>query len=158
MPSLRTAPGTSTAKQRQRIGIDARRLGFDLAEVRAWFSVDSLTELSSAQASECIKRMDGGDLPRPPGTGSRPPARAARGSTRIITREQISEIKRLLDDYFNDGLDMARKQSAWLRKIYGVEQVRDIGTSQAANRCIWALQRMIKDRAAATRPIWKEST
>lgn len=158
MASLRSAPGTSTPKQRQRIGIDARRLGFDLAEVRDWFHVESLKDLSSAQASECIQRLGGGDLPRLPGTGSRPSARAARGSTRIITREQIAEIKRLLNDYFNDGLDVVRKKSAWLRKVYGVEQVRDIGTSQAANRCIWALRRMINDRAAATRPIWKEST
>lgn len=158
MPNLRTEAGSSTPKQRKTIGATARRIGLTIAEVRDWYHVQSLCDLSSAQASECIQRLGGGELPRPPGTGSRPSARAVRGSRRMITEAQVREIDKLLDDYFNDGIDARRKKTAWLQKIYRVDQVRDIGTSQAANRCIWSLRRMIKERADRVAPLWKEAT
>jgi len=140
MTTLRTTPGSSTPKQRQRLVILGRRKGLDLNEIRKTVG-GSIKQLSAKGASEWIVRFGGGTLPNPPGKkpsvykGKKPKP----GVTRMITEDQIDQIKRLLFECF-DGQSL--RACEWLKKNFKVDLPVELATAKRAGEVIRVLKEM----------------
>lgn len=144
MASLRTQPGSSTPKQRQVLHQLKRRLGLSNDQLHDAIGANSTTMLSSVQASECIQRLGGGDLPNPP--GKKPPPyegkRKTTNATRMIAPDHIEQIERMMGVYFeNDSAGIV-----WLNKNFDVDHPRGLLTAQRAGQVIFVLKGMIDRR------------
>lgn len=150
MAELNTRPGSSTAKQHQTLVVAARRRGLELPEIRRTVG-GSIRKLSSAEASDWIKRFSGSDLPNPP--GRKPSAYAAKkttGAVRMITVDQVDQIERLMLEYFDYDRPLTQ---AWLRKNFKVDTVRDLATAQRGGQVIVVLKKMHARREECGQPV-----
>ena len=145
MAKLSTAPGSSTARQRQVLHQLKRRHRWSDDDLHDAIGARSTTLLSSERASECIRRLGGGRLPNPPGQKPSPyagrPNRTA--ATRMIAPDHEEQIERLLLVYFDD-LDAG---SAWLEKNFDAKRPRDLLTARRAGQVIHVLKDMIARRS-----------
>ena len=144
MASLSTEPRSSRPKQRQRLHQLKRRLGWSDDDLHDAIGVESTKMLSAAQASDCIERLGGGELPNPPGQKPAPYAgkRKTTDGTRMIHPDHVEQIERLLGEYFDDeaaGL-------AWLHKDFEAKHPRDLLTAKQAGQVIRVLKDMIDRR------------
>ncbi len=140
--SLRTQPGSSTPGQRQRLHQIKRRLGWSDDQLHDAIGVNSTTQLSASQASECIRRLGGGELPHRPGEKPAPykGKRKKTDATRMIAPDHEEQIERLLREHFGDvatGL-------AWLEKDFDAKRPRDLLTAKRAGEVIYVLKTMIE--------------
>jgi hypothetical protein len=153
MPSLRTKPNTSTPSQWRAIHVLARDRGLSRDAVHDAAGVASLRELSSAQASQLIERLGGGELPNPPGRSPKPARRPppARGVTRMISTDQAEQIERLGLLYFEPN-DQALR--AWLTKDFECPRgdPRELATAQRAGEVIAVLKQMLHRRGRGDPP------
>ena len=139
MASLNAKPGSSSKRQHQTMVITAARKGIALNDLRSMVG-GSLRALSSAQASDWIKRISGQTLPHPPGQKPSPrKGRSAPGVTRMISEDQCEQIMRLAREYFDDDDDAAR---AWLLKHFKVHEPRELATAVRGAKVIVALKTM----------------
>ena len=146
MASLSTEPRSSRPKQRQRLHQLKRRLGWSDDDLHDAIGVESTKMLSAAQASDCIERLGGGELPNPPGQKPAPYAgkRKTTDGTRMIHPDHVEQIERLLGEYFDDeaaGL-------AWLNKDFDARHPRDLLTAKRAGQVIHVLKDMIARQEA----------
>ncbi len=121
-----------------------RRLGWTDDQLHDAIGASSTKDLSSAQASDCIRRLGGGELQHPPGRKPAPFAgkRKRTDATRMIAAGHIEQITRLLCVYFDDepaGL-------AWLAKDFGATDPRGLFTAKRAGQVIRVLKSMIERR------------
>ncbi len=142
MAALNTKPGSSTPGQRMRLHQRKRRLGWTDDQLHDAIGASSTTLLSSVEASACIRRLGGGELPYPPGQKPAPFAgkRKRTDATRMIAPGHIEQITRLLRVYFDDeaaGL-------AWLAKDFDAKHPRDLLTAKRAGQVILVLKGMIE--------------
>ena len=145
---LRTFPGTSSAAQRKKLAIAAKRKGIEIYELRGLVGCH-LHDLSAAAASDWITRLSGDDLPNPPGGKPRPYARRkSRDTVRMVTADHMEQIGRLMLRYFENNQAAA---SAWFRKNWKVDSPRDLLSTKDAGDVIRVLKDMLlrKERAAA---------
>lgn len=138
MASLNRQPGSSTAAQRSRLVVCAKRKGIELNELRAMVG-GSVSRLSALQASEWISKISGQGLPNPPGQAPRTRWRTQEGVTRMITAEHIEQIDRLLSIVFDGSIEAG---VAWLRKYFGVSDPRLLATAARAGEVIRVLKDM----------------
>ncbi len=145
MAELNTKPGSSTPGQRMRLHQRKRRLGWTDDQLHDAIGTSSTTALSSAQASDCIRRLGGGELPHPPGRKPAPFAgrRKRTDATRMIAAGHIEQITRLLLLY-SDGNEPAGL--AWLAKDFGATDPRGLLTAKRAGQVIRVLKRMVERR------------
>ena len=146
---LRTASGTSTAKQHQTLVIAASKKGTDLHELRKLVG-GSLRRLSAKECSDWIERFSGKGLPHPPGAA--PPAYPRRRSPspgvdagrntvpRMILTPYVDQIGRLMLRYFENNPAAA---IAWFRKHWKCDSPRELGTTERAGQVIAALKKML---------------
>ena len=144
MVSLRTAPGSSTPKQRQVLHQLKRQRGWTDDELHDAIGCGSTTLLSATEASACIRRFGGGALPNPPGCKPAPFARKRQktDATRMIMPDHVEQIERLLREYFGN-IDAGR---AWLKKDFDAEHSRALLTAKRAGQVIRVLKDMIARR------------
>lgn len=142
MAKLSTIAGSSKPKQRQRLHQLKRKLGWSDEQLHDAIECQSTKLLSVAEASRCIRRLGGGDLPYEPGTKPAPFAgkRNRSDAIRMICDDHIEQIERLLIDYFN-GLDAG---FAWLAKNFDATSPRDLLTAKRAGQVIHVLKDMIE--------------
>ena len=147
MAQLKTAPGSSTRKQRMILHQLKRRHGWSDDDLHEALGTDSTTHLSAAQASACIERISGMPLPNPPGQKPSPYARKkATGATRMIAQDHEEQIDRLLVEHFGDP----DAGSAWLEKNFDAKRPRDLLTAIRAGQVIHVLKDMIARREDAS--------
>ena len=158
-PSIRTAPGSSTAKQHRALILSARSKGLNLDQLRDLCG-GSLRALSAAQCSELIKGISGRDLPHPPGgkpwpysprrsqsrERKRPDGRATAVSAmrpvpRMIQDSHVEQIGRLMLRYFEGNVLAARQ---WFEKNWKVKEPRDLLSTKRAGQVIRALKEMVQ--------------
>ena len=140
MAELRKQPGTSTPGQRQKLHMLKRRRKMSAEQFHDVLGVDSCTKLSSAEASDWIKRLGGGELANPP--GKKPPAykgKRGTGATRMISPEQIEQIDRLAMEYFDGDTVRARR---WLKTNFKVDETRELATAKRGGEVIAVLKGM----------------
>ncbi len=138
MASLKTNPGSSTALQRKTIMIAARRRGLSVDQVRD-MAGSRLHDLSSAGASDMIKRLSGKDPANPP--GKKPSAYKGKPKgLRMRTDDQVQQIARLGSQCFDDEAAFER----WLFNNFGFPTPSQIETSKRAGEIIRVLKNMLK--------------
>lgn len=144
MATLNTKPGSSTPGQRVRLHQRKRPLGWTDDQLHDAIGAGSTTLLSSAQASTCIERLGGGEIPYPPGRKPAPFAGTCKrtDATRMIAPGHIERITRLLHVCFDD----AAAGLAWLVKDFEAKHPRDLLTAKRAGQVVRVLQRMIERR------------
>ncbi len=147
MAELNAKPGSSTPGQRQRLHQLKRKLGWSDDQLHEAIGAASTTLLSSAEASACIRRLGGGELPYPPGQKPAPFAGRPKrtDATRMIAPDHEEQIVRLLRVYFDDeaaGL-------AWLKKDFDADTPRDLLTAARASQVIYVLKQMIARRRSS---------
>lgn len=122
-----------------------RCLGWTDEQLHDAIGASSTTLLSSAQASACIRRLGGGELPYPPGRKPTPFAgrRKRTDATQMIADGHIEQITRLLRLYFDDEPTAGL---AWLGKDFDAQRPRELLTAKRAGRVIRVLKRMIERR------------
>ncbi len=146
--ALRNDPGSSTKKQHQVLVIVAGNKGFDLQELRKMVG-GSLRRLSARECSDWIRRFSGKELPNPPGGKPWPyKRRRKRDTVRLITREHIEQIGRLMLRYFGDNQAVAM---AWFRKNWKVDDPEDLEDTQRAGAVIRVLKAMVERRERGAR-------
>jgi len=140
MAQLNVKPGSSSARQHQRLVMLGRDRGIDLAELRSMVG-GSLRKLSAAEASDWITQLSGAGLPHPPGEKPVPPRRRKEaGVVRMITPDQVEQIGRLLNDCF----PTPRARMTWLHKNFKVQHVHLLGTAKRAGEVIRVLKLMLE--------------
>jgi len=138
---LRTFPGTSSAAQRKKLAIAAKRKGIEIYELRGLVGCH-LHDLSSAAASDWITRLSGDDLPNPPGGKPWPYARRkTRDTVRMVTADHMEQIGRLMLRYFENNTAAA---VAWFRKNWKCDEPRELGTTERAGEVIAVLKKMLQ--------------
>ena len=140
MAELRTARGTWTQAQRQRIFGAAKRRGISHEQLREWAGVRSLADLSSARASALIERLTGRRLHHPPGRAPFKRHRATPGATLMITPDQVDQIERMGLSFFRGHL---RSFDEWLAKNFKVADVRGLATALRGGQVIRVLREML---------------
>lgn len=111
---------------------------------RLVIGAESTTLLSASEASACIRRLGGGDLPYPPGEKPAPfqGKRKRSDAIRMIAPDHEEQIERLLREYFGD-LDAGL---AWLAKDFDAQHPHDLLTAKRAGQVIRVLKDMIDRR------------
>lgn len=142
MATLKTKPGSSTAKQRKAIAIEGKRRGMTIDRLREMAGC-RLHELSSKDASALITRLTDRGLPNPPGKKPKAyPRKKKTDATRMITQDQCDQIKRLALDYFGENAPAL----AWLKLNFNADIVRDLATAKRAGEVIAVLKGMHERR------------
>lgn len=139
-PTLNTKPGSSSKRQHQVLVIAGLRAGFDLvADIRSLVG-GSIRKLSVAECSDWIKHFSGVDLANPP--GQKPKRKKGReGVTRMITPDQVQQIRRMSLAYFEGN---KRRTSDWLIKNFQAERIEHLATAHRAGQVIMTLKTMAK--------------
>ncbi len=139
--NIRTERGSSTPKQRQLLHQLKRRWGWTDDQLHDAIGAVSTKVLSAADASRCIRRLGGGELPNPPGRKPAPyqGRRQKTDATRMIAPGHEEQIERLLREHFGD----LESGLAWLEKNFDVQCTRDLLTAKRAGEVIYVLKEMI---------------
>jgi hypothetical protein len=160
--ALSTQHGSVTSSQIKRLHQLAIPKGFTHEDLRALAEVESLKDLSSAQASDLIRQLGGGELKHAPGQAP-PPSRErgrSRGTIRLITEAQLEQIERLGAEYFSAGQNPPRQVGGhaqhsalstqhfrdWLSRDFKVATIRDLATAERGGQVIAVLKGMLARR------------
>jgi len=139
---LSVQPGSSTKRQRQVLHQLKRRHGWADDDLHRAIGRESTTLLSASEASACIQRIGGGDLPNPPGEKPAPftGRRQRTDATRMIAPDHEEQVYRLLREHFGSEADGL----AWLKKNFEADCPRDLLTAKRAGQVIRVLKDMIE--------------
>lgn len=157
---LNTKPGSSSKLARSRLVVEGKRCGYDLDEIRAMVG-GSVKALSAAACSEQITKFSGRGLPNPPGQKPRPCDRKGKssGATRMITADQVDQIRRLSSEYFDD--ESRLEIADWLSDNFKIpahpnhrllcnsefgDHIRQLGTAKRGGEVIRVLKTMLARR------------